>query len=107
VREVPLKTPFHPEKSCLVESPRNEVYGRISQKRRFWSNLPETPLLLLEPPSYLQRVWVGFGLLFRFGARLGGGLVFEAHGLVYRSTLGLRVTKKKEDWEDGKTGTGA
>jgi len=29
------------------------------------------------------------------GLRLRGGLVFEAHRLLYQSTLGLRVIKKK------------
>ena len=29
---------------------------------------------------------------------IGGGLVFKAHRLVYHSTLGLRVIKKKKDW---------
>jgi hypothetical protein len=29
--------------------------------------------------------------------RFRGGLVFQAHGLVYHSTLGLRVIKKKKN----------
>ena len=29
--------------------------------------------------------------------RFRGGLVFKAHRLVYHSTLGLRVIKKKKD----------
>jgi len=38
--------------------------------------------------------------------RFRGGLVFKAHRLVYHSTLGLRVIKKKKtdlrrDWEVG------
>jgi hypothetical protein len=28
--------------------------------------------------------------------RFRGGLVFKAHGLLYHSTLGLRVVKKKK-----------
>jgi hypothetical protein len=28
--------------------------------------------------------------------RFRGGLVFEAHGLLYQSTVGLRVKKKKK-----------
>jgi len=30
-----------------------------------------------------------------------GGLVFKAHRLLYRSTLGLRVIKKRREEEDG------
>ena len=33
---------------------------------------------------------------FCAGERFRGGLVFEAHRLVYHSTLGLRVIKKKK-----------
>jgi len=35
-------------------------------------------------------------LLRRNVKRFRGGLVFEAHRLLYHSTLGLRVTEKKE-----------
>jgi len=31
--------------------------------------------------------------------RFRGGLVFKAHRLVYHSTLGLRVIKKKKVWD--------
>jgi len=34
------------------------------------------------------------------GADLLGGLVFKAHRLVYHSTLGLRVIKKKKNLRD-------
>ena len=35
-------------------------------------------------------------LLHRNVQRFRGGLVFKAHGLLYHSTLGLRVIKKKK-----------
>ena len=38
-------------------------------------------------------------LLYRNVQRSGGGLVFKAHRLLYYSTLGLRVRKKKEEEE--------
>ena len=34
--------------------------------------------------------------------RFRGGLVFKAHGLLYHSTLGLRVIKKKRRLEEGR-----
>jgi len=41
--------------------------------------------------------WInGLGLLRRNVKRFRGGLVFKAHRLLYRSTLGLRVIKKKK-----------
>ena len=38
-------------------------------------------------------------LLRRNVERFRGGLVFKAHGLLYHSTLGLRVIKKKRSSE--------
>ena len=35
-------------------------------------------------------------LLYRNVQRFRGGLVFKAHRLLYHSTLGLRVMKKKD-----------
>ena len=37
------------------------------------------------------------GLLSRNVKRFRGGLVFQAHSLVYHSTLGLRVIKKQQN----------
>ena len=37
-------------------------------------------------------------LLYINVQRFRGGLVFKAHRLVYHSTLGLRVIKKKKVW---------
>ena len=46
---------------------------------------------VVERDGLLSRVWVVHpGTWFR------GGLVFKAHRLVYHSTLGLRVIKKKK-----------
>ena len=39
------------------------------------------------------------GLLYINVQRFRGGLVFKAHRLLYHSTLGLRVTKKKKKVE--------
>jgi len=44
--------------------------------------------------------------LLEKGSRFRGGLVFKAHRLVYHSTLGLRVIKKKEE-EDAREGVEA
>jgi len=41
----------------------------------------------------------GILLLHRNVQQFRGGLVFKAHRLVYHSTLGLRVTKKKKKKE--------
>ena len=38
--------------------------------------------------------------------RFRGGLVFKAHRLLYHSTLGLRVIKKKKKSDDDETGRG-
>ena len=38
-------------------------------------------------------------MLHRNVQRFRGGLVFKAHRLLYHSTLGLRVKKKKKDLE--------
>ena len=40
--------------------------------------------------------WIEEQLLRRNVKRFRGGLVFKAHRLLYHSTLGLRVTKKKK-----------
>ena len=41
--------------------------------------------------------WTGGRLLHRNVQRFQDGLVFKAHRLLYHSTLGLRVKKKKEE----------
>ena len=40
--------------------------------------------------------WAMEQLLCRNGKQFRGGLVFKAHGLVYHSTLGSEVIKKKK-----------
>ena len=45
--------------------------------------------------------WILEQLLRRNVNRFRGGLVFKAHRLVYDSTLGLRVVKKKDAGNDG------
>ena len=46
-----------------------------------------------EVPLFATRSWCAWGVVLQ---RFRGGLVFKAHGLVYHSTLGLRVVKKKK-----------
>jgi len=43
--------------------------------------------------AFFSSQWL---LLYRNVQRFRGGLVFKAHGLLYHSTLGLRVIKKKK-----------
>ena len=57
------------------------------KRRRGWENLS---VLLLE-----EAVDERLQLLYRNVQRFRGGLVFKAHRLVYHSTLGSRVIKKK------------
>ena len=45
-------------------------------------------------------------LLHRNVKRFRGGLVFKAHRLLYHSTLGLRVIKKKKKKYEGFVGAG-
>ena len=47
---------------------------------------------------FAESIWVraqGSGTLHPHVQRFRGGLVFKANGLLYLSTLGLRVIKKK------------
>ena len=44
----------------------------------------------------------GTGLLRRNVKRFRGELVFKAHEILYRSTLGLRVIKKKKKMFEGR-----
>jgi len=45
---------------------------------------------------WTERAEHQMGFQTGFVQQFRGGLVFKAHGLLYHSTLGLRVTKKKK-----------
>jgi len=49
----------------------------------------------------ISHLEIGEQLLYRNVQRFRGGLVFKAHRLLYHSTLGLRVIKKKKNLESG------
>ena len=62
------------------------------------SKMSKTSTRMLRPGSGVGRLTCAIfsELLIRNAERLRGGLVFKAHRLLYHSTLGSRVIKKKK-----------
>ena len=65
--------------------------SQTRRKRRFHSELPLQQSGVMPAMSSIQEQ-----LLHRNVQRFRGGLVFKAHRLLYHSTLGVRVIKKKK-----------
>ena len=72
--------------------------GRVRCWRRLFGNNTQFPL---EAIWRARARWSGNDVLYINVQRFRGRLVFKAHRLLYHSTLGLRVMKKKKKKKNG------
>ena len=76
---------------CVAPSGNDDYVGDVRRALSLWKGSPGKFVFTSSGGVYAEQVTA-----CRNVQRFRGGLVFKAHGLLYHSTLGLRVIKREE-----------